>query len=42
MNINYMHAWVNGKVCNIVNFLIEKMTTYPSTSLDTNITHILE
>lgn len=37
-----MHAWVNGKVCNMLNFLSETITTYASISLDINITHILE
>lgn len=42
MNINFMHALVTGKVCNMLNFLIEKMMTYASISLDIKITHILE
>jgi len=33
---------MNGKVCNMLNVLIEKMMTYASTSLDIKITHILE
>lgn len=37
-----MHVWVNGKVCNMLNFLIEKMMTYASTSLEIKITHNLE
>lgn len=42
VNVNFMHAWVNGKVPNTLNFLIEKMTTYASASLEIKVTHILE